>query len=104
MNSRVKISFIALVTSFIITLVVTNNVSKLESPISSPFSSTSVVLKSAFAMGYDKSKNSSITNAKVANELIELFSKGVALATQGKYQEAIAWFDKSLSIVLSCDE
>ena len=81
-----------LVISFIIVLVIINNLSKSESSVLLPYASVTSV-KPAFAV--EASNSSSTTNNKLVNELVE---KGIILFKTGDYQEAIKIFDKALSI------
>ena len=128
MESKVTISFIVLVISFIVVLIIIGNLSKSESSVLLPFSSITSI-KSAFAV--KMSNSSSITNAKLVNELVEkgrillndfssdfhqvlklsdkalaidrnnaeaMFNKANALDKLGKHQDAITWYDKMLAI------
>ena len=95
MENRIIISFIALVISSIFTLIINGSLSKTYLPISSPFSPTPLVLRFAFAVGNSKSSDSSITNAKIVNELVE---KGNILSNTGYYQQAIKLDDDALTI------
>ena len=103
MESKVTISFIALVISFIIVLVIIDNLSKSESLVLLPFSSITSI-NSAFALEVSnndsRTNSSSLLNTKLVNgsNTHAMNDKGVALMNLGKNQEAITWFDKVLAI------
>lgn len=99
MKIRNTMSFVALVISCIITLVINYKYSKVESSASLSFSSTNdhSIVKFAFAMA--KNGSDSIFNNITSAKLVDDFNKkGTTLINTGNCREAIVLIDKVLTI------